>query len=144
MKNFILTTFLTLTVIYSNGQTQQDSISTIQQREKQVDKQVAIQQLDIPIYQLIPTTNYWTFIKLDSRNGKLWQVHFTISEDGYQGELILNSRSLIWDEKEINGRFTLYPTKNAYNFILLDQLSGTTYQVQWNNDEDKRFVSRIY
>mgnify|MGYP006080715531 CR=1 FL=1 len=144
MRNFVLTTFLTLTVIYSIGQTQQDSISTIQKIEKQVDKQVEIQQLDVPIYQLFPTTNYWTFIKLDTRNGKIWQVHFTISEDGYQGELILNSRSLIWDDKEISGRFTLYPSENNYNFILLDQLSGTTYQVQWNNDENKRFVSRIY
>ena len=49
-----------------------------------------------------------------------------------------------WDDKEIYGRFTLYPTNNRYNFILLDQLNGTTYQVQWHNERDKRFVSRIY
>ena len=97
----------------------------------------------MPIYKLFPTENYWTFLKLDTRNGKIWQVHFTIS-DGYHGELVLNSSSLIWDGKEINGRFNLYPTNNMYNFILLDQLNGKTYQVQWNNDENKRFVSRIY
>ena len=144
MRNFILTTFLILTVIYSFGQTQQDSINTIQKVEKQVDKQVEIQQLDVPIYQLFPTDNYWTFIKLDTRNGKIWQVHFTISKDGYEGERTLNSSSLIWDDKEVSGRFTLYPTENIYNFILLDQLNGKTYQVQWNNDINKRFVSRIY
>ena len=140
MRNFILISFLTLTFIHTYGQTEQDSISTIQETEKQVE----IQQLKVPIYKLFPTENYWTFIKLDTRNGKMWQVHFSISEDEYDGELILNSRSLLWDDKEINGRFTLYPTKNMYNFILLDQLNGTTYQVQWNNDENKRFVSRIY
>lgn len=144
MKNFILIYFLTLTFIHTYGQTEQDSIITIQKTEKLVEKQTKIQQLTVPSYKLFPTTNYWTFLKLDTRNGKIWQVHFTISKDGYEGELILNSSSLIWDDKEINGRFTLYPTENMYNFILLDQLNGTTYQVQWNNDENKRFVSRIY
>lgn len=143
-RNFILIALLTLTVVHSYGQTQQDSISKIQKVEKQVVKQAEIQLLEVPIYQLFPTENYWTFIKLDTRNGKMWQVHFTISEEGYEGELILNSRSLVWDDREINGRFTLYPTKNMYNFILLDQLNGETYQVQWNNDREKRFVSRIY
>ncbi|NHM01473.1 hypothetical protein G4D72_05025 [Flavobacterium sp. KDG-16] len=98
------------------------------------------------IYQLFPTQNMWTFIKLDTRNGKMWQVHFNISnDDGFQGELILNSYSLLYsDEQEIKGRFTLYKTENTYNFILLDQINGKTYQVQWNSDKEKRFVSRIY
>lgn len=135
--------FLTLIAIHSYGQIKQDSINPIQEIEKQVEKRTEIQKLEVPVYKLFPTENYWTFLKLDTRNGKIWQVHFTVS-DGYQGELILNSHSLIWDDKEINGRFNLYPTNNMYNFILLDQLYGTTYQVQWNNDENKRFVSRIY
>ena len=134
---FTLITLLTLFVLRSQGQTQQGSTSATQQIEKQVE---------VPIYQLFPTENYWTFIKLDTRNGKMWQVHFTISKDGYEGELILNSRSLVWTEEEgeINGRFTLYSTKNMYNFILLDQINGRTYQVQWNNDKEMRFVKRIY
>lgn len=97
------------------------------------------------VYQLFPTQNYWTFIKLDTRNGKMWQVHFTISKDGYEGEVVLNSNSLLLlGEEELKGRFTLYPTNNIYNFILLDQVNGKTYQVQWNSDIEKRFVSRIY
>ena len=139
------TRFLTLVVIfglfsfasYSQTQTQQDSTSIEKQEEDKV------LQIEVPIYKLFPTENYWTFIKLDTRNGKMWQVHFTIS-DGYQGELVLNSRSLVWTEEEVNGRFTLYPTKNMYNFILLDQVDGRTWQVQWNNDREKRFISRIY
>ncbi|MFK7755579.1 MAG: hypothetical protein AB8B53_01465 [Flavobacteriales bacterium] len=142
-KSFILTSFVCLSAIYSYGQIEQDSISTAQEVENPIEQKAEIQQLEVPIYKLFPTTNYWCFIKLDTRNGKMWQVHFTLSEEGYQGELILNSRSLVWD-KEINGRFTLYPTENMFNFILLDQFEGTTYQVQWNNDEDLRFVSRIY
>ncbi len=148
-KNFILITLLTFWALRSLGQTQQDSISTIQKdstnKIQQIEKKVEIQSIVVPIYKLYPTQNYWTFIKLDTRNGKMWQVHFTISNDGYEGELILNSNSLVsTKEEEVNGRFTLYPTNNIYNFILIDQIDGRTYQVQWNNEKDKRFVSRIY
>lgn len=149
VKIFILITLLTFFAISSQGQTKQDSISSIQQgstkKIQQTEKKVEIQPIEVQIYKLFPTQNYWTFIKLDTRNGKMWQVHFTISNDGYQGEVNLNSRSLIWTEEEdVNGRFTIYPTNNIYNFILLDQINGRTYQVQWNNEKDKRFVSRIY
>ena len=92
------------------------------------------------IYKLFPTQNYWTFIKLDTRNGKMWQVHFTVKEDGGRGELILNSIPLVDKEEEVNGRFTLYPTENMYNFLLLDQIDGYVYQVQWSMEEEYRGV----
>ncbi|QOG01185.1 hypothetical protein [Flavobacterium sp. MDT1-60] len=133
-RKFMLITLLILFVLPLQGQTPQNSTSATKQIEKQVEA---------PIYQLFPTENYWTFIKLDTRNGKMWQVHFTISEEGYEGELVLNSDSLVLTAEEINGRFTLYPTKNTYNFLLLDQMNGKTYQVQWNSAKEKRFVSRI-
>jgi hypothetical protein len=95
------------------------------------------------VYQLFPTKNYWTFIKLDTRNGKMWQVHFTVSEDGGQGEIELNSIPLVSMEKEINGRFTLYPTENIYNFLLLDQIDGTVYQVQWSMEAKNRGIVLI-
>ena len=148
-RNFILITLLTFFALISKGQTQKDSLISIQpdsiKKIQQIEKKAEIQPIDVPIYKLFPTQNYWTFIKLDTRNGKMWQVHFTISNEGYEGELVLNPNSLVWTEEEqINGRFTLYSTNNIYNFILLDQINGKTYQVQWNNDKDKRFVSRLY
>lgn len=42
-----------------------------------------------------------------------------------------------------NGRFKLYPTDNDFNFIMLDVISGESYQVQWNNDKDYRFIERF-
>ena len=135
MKTRILTLTFVLFTIVSFGQNQLKTTNTTQQ--KQISENA--------IYQLFPTDNYWTFIKLDTRNGKMWQVHFTISSDGYEGEQILNSDSLLMsDEAEVSGRFNLYPTNNIYNFILLDQVNGKTYQVQWNSEKEKRFVSRIY
>ena len=41
------------------------------------------------------------------------------------------------------GRYELYPTQNMYNFILLDQIDGDTYQVQWGMDENNRMLMKI-
>ena len=149
MKNmntnkFILFSFLILTAINSYGQIEQDSISTVQEIEKQVEKKTEIQQLEVPVYKLFPTENTWASLKLNTRNGKIWQVHFSISKDSFEGTLSINSYSLVLPEEEMNGRFNLYPTDNMYNFILLDQVNGNTYKVQWHNDDDKRFIRRIY
>jgi len=32
---------------------------------------------EIAIYKLFPTENIWTFIKLNTRNGKMWQVQWS-------------------------------------------------------------------
>ena len=135
MRNVILIVFLTLTVVHSYGQTRIDSASTTALIEKQIE---------VPTYQLFPTENTWALIKLNTRNGKIWQVHYSISADGFEGELSINRYSLVLPEDEINGRFTLYPTQNMFNFILLDQIDGKTWQVQWNNDADNRLIHRIY
>jgi len=142
LRNIILISFLTLTTVYSYGQIEQDSIVTIKEVEKQVEKKPEIKQLEVPIYKLFPTENTWALIKLNTRNGKIWQVHYSISND-FEGELPINRYSLVLPEEEINGRFTLYPTPNMYNFILLDQIEGSTWKVQWNNERDKRFMRRI-
>ena len=142
LRNIILISFLTLTTFYSYRQIEQDSIVTIKKVEKQVEKKPEIKQLEVPIYKLFPTENTWALIKLNTRNGKIWQVHYSISND-FEGELPINRYSLVLPEEEINGRFTLYPTPNMYNFILLDQIDGSTWKVQWNNERDKRFMRRI-
>ncbi|GHV14320.1 hypothetical protein FACS1894179_10030 [Bacteroidia bacterium] len=137
MRTRFLTLILLFFLLVSHSQAQQDSIKS----NKNVQAHDRILQLEVPIYKLFPTENYWTFIKLDTRNGKMWQV----SNDGDEGVQILNSRSLVrTEEDEINGRFTLYPTENKYNFLLLDQISGRTYQVQWDNDSYERFVTPIF
>jgi hypothetical protein len=94
------------------------------------------------IYQIFPTQNIWTFIKLDSRNGKMWQIQFDVN-GGNRGETPLNLLPLISEENEVKGRFTLYPTQNIYNFILLDQIDGKVYQVQWSMKEENRGVILI-
>jgi len=134
MKTKIFTLIFTFFAINSFAQSQTEQRAIIQQR--QISENAT--------YQLFPTQNYWTFIKLDTRNGKMWQVHFSIKDDNNTGELVLNSLPLVFDEeKEVNGRFTLYPTENIYNFLLLDQIDGLVYQVQWSVDSDKRGIVSV-
>ena len=96
-------------------------------------------------YRLFPTQNMWTFLKLDTMTGKIWQVQFSVKGDDYRFESVLSSVDITETmklEKKI-GRFTLYSTQNTYNFVMLDQIDGYTYQVQWNGDWENRFILPI-
>ena len=97
---------------------------------------------NVPAFQLFPTTNMWTFLKLDTRNGQIWQVQYDIQGDDRM-EVILNDKALASDKEAENGRFTLYPTKNIYTFILLDQHDGRMWQAQWSIEADQRFIIPI-
>lgn len=92
-------------------------------------------------YRLFATKNMYTFIKLNTRNGKLTQIQWG-TENKYRFESILSDIPLVNPEDEKNGRFFLYPTTNIYNLILLDQISGKSWQVQWGK-ADERMVMPI-
>ena len=93
-------------------------------------------------FRLFATKNLYTFIKLDTRNGKMWQVQWSTGDDILQVPLSLTP--LVSKNEEKVGRFFLYPTINTYNFILLDQVDGRVWQVQWNTEEKSRLVVPIY
>ena len=94
-------------------------------------------------YRLFSTKNIYTFIKLDTRNGKMWQVQWSTKGNEYRFETVLSDISRVNEGEEKNGRFFLYPTTNIYNFVLLDQMDGRTWQVQWSLEEEDRMVIRI-
>ena len=91
-------------------------------------------------YKLFPTENMWTFLKLDTRNGLIWQVQYTIKDDSFRGEVELNDTPLAVGGEAENGRFTLYPTKNMFTFILLDQKNGKMWQTQWSMEDGNRGI----
>ena len=93
-------------------------------------------------FRLFQTNNRWTFLKLDTRTGEI--KHDQYSTDGEAMQYDLNSIPLAEGEDAKPGRFFLYPTENTFNFILLDQIDGRVWQVQWNIDRDKRGIWRIY
>lgn len=93
------------------------------------------------VYRLIPTHYISTFIKLDTRNGQLWQLQW--GTDKKKSLQPLSLQSLVPAGQAKSGRFFLYPTADAYTFILVDQLDGRTWQVTWSEKPEKRAVSSI-
>lgn len=90
-------------------------------------------------YLLYPTSNIYTFIKLDTRNGKIWQVQYSMDENEF--EVVLNDRELVSNGQP--GQFALYPTTNNWTFLLLDTINGDVWHVQWSQDSNNRGIIPI-
>jgi len=90
-------------------------------------------------YRLFNTQNIYTLLKLDTREGLIWQVQW--GDKAHRFVVPLNLVELALGTGK-PGRFTLYPTSNIYTFILLDQETGSTWYVQWGK-ADERFVVPI-
>lgn len=98
---------------------------------------------DSPAYELYRPDNMWTFLKLETSTGKIWQVQYAVG-DGDAFQVVLNDISLAFDGMETAGRFKLHPTDNMYNFLLLDTQTGNVWQAQWSQNPDNRGVIPIY
>ena len=98
---------------------------------------------DAPTFKLYKTQNMWVFIKLNTQTGRMKMVQYSINDDVDRGEFDLNIINLAVGKKKINGRFTLIPTENMWNFILLDQIDGDVWQVQWSFEPRNRGVIKI-
>ena len=92
-------------------------------------------------FKLYKTQNMWTFLKLNTSTGQIWQVQYSTKGDEYRFETPLSLDIL--NSSGVNGRFELYPTENIYNFILLDTFDGGSYQIQWSGDAENRFLIPI-
>ena len=69
-------------------------------------------------------------------------VQYGLSETP-QLENFIPYSNFLNEDNSWNGRFELYPTKNMFNFIMIDTYNGDTYQVQWNTSEEYRFATPI-
>ncbi len=133
MKTIIFFLLISFSAMNASGQVELNQ-SAINQNERANS---------IPVtYRLYPTQNMRIFIKLNTRNGKMWLVQFDL-EDENRFETYLNILPLAEKNKEVDNRFTLYSTQNFWTFILLDQIDGRTWQVQWSFEPENRFVIPI-
>ncbi len=94
-------------------------------------------------YKLYPTENIYTLLQLDTKTGKIEQVQWSLDSDN-EGSLSINSDDLTFGYGYGSGSFELYPTKNMYQFILLDKTSGRKWHIQWGMEASKRWIRRIY
>jgi hypothetical protein len=129
MRKLFFLTIITLTTISSYAQSTSDTPSQNISTDSNVE------------YRLFGTKNMYTFIKLNTKNGQMWQAQWSTKGNEFETPLSLITRVTKEDEK--NGRFFLYPTTNIYNFILLDQIDGRVWQVQWSAEPNDRIVLPI-
>lgn len=95
---------------------------------------------DARLYELYPTQNIYTFLKLNTKTGQITQLQYAISANDDRMELNVNSTAFIDESLSEEGRFKLYPTQNIYNFLLLDTLTGRVWQVQWSSIDANRGI----
>lgn len=93
----------------------------------------------VPGYKLFPTTNMWIFLKLDTSKGLVSMVQYSM-EDKNRLEIPINYIPFASGADAIPGRFNLYATQNMWTFILLDEVDGRTWQVQWSTDGKEGIV----
>lgn len=103
--------------------------------------QIVYEDAEPKLYRLYPTQNIWTFIKLNTSNGEMTQVQFSMDDNRMESPLL--DYPLVYGDDVQVGRFALYPTQNIWTFILLDQIDGDTYQVQWSTSPENRGVLPI-
>ena len=84
-------------------------------------------------------------MKLDTRTGQIWMVQYSVEKSTSAFTWTIDDTPLDDATTENIGRFTLYPTANRFNYILLDQFTGKTWQVQYSFDkQENNFRIRIF
>ena len=94
-------------------------------------------------FKMYPTENIYNLLELDTQTGRIWQVQWNL-DGGYEGSSVINDNELNYGTSYSSGSYELYPTKNMYQFILLDKTDGRTWHVQWGHKKTERWIRRIY
>lgn len=92
-------------------------------------------------FKLYPTENIYNFLQLDTKTGKIDVVQWSLDEEK-EFSVTLNGDDLSLLDA-VSGTFELYPTKNIYQFILLDKVTGRKWHVQWGFEDSKRWIRKM-
>lgn len=105
-------------------------------------EQIGIAQSIKDRYKLYQTENIYTLLQLDTETGKIEQVQWSL-EYKNEGSININSEDLTYGKKNKSASFELYPTKNMYQFILIDKCDGRKWHVQWGMKDDMRWIRKM-
>lgn len=94
-------------------------------------------------YKLYQTENIYTLLQLDTKTGQIDQVQWSLNSEN-EGSIAINSEDLTYGFGSGSNCFELYPTKNMYQFILLNKTNGMKWHVQWGMKDKERWIRRIY
>ena len=162
MKHLRFTLFLIFIFLSIGGfaQTKTPTIHKPSKHETVVDSLLAkidtlmminnqlLEHLDIDLslknrYKLYQTENIYTFLQLDTKTGQIKQVQWSLDSDK-EGSVTINDDDLSYGYGYGSGSFELYPTKNMYQFVLLDKTDGRKWHVQWGMEYGNRWIRRIF
>ena len=93
-------------------------------------------------YKLYQTENIYILLQLDTKTGKIKILQWSLDSDK-ELTVVLNDVDLTLGYGHGSGTFELYPTKNMYQFILLDKTDGRMWHVQWGTESSKQWIRRI-
>lgn len=94
-------------------------------------------------YKLYQTDNIYNLLELDTKTGIIKIVQWSL-ESEEEFSVYINEKDLSYGIDYGSGCFELYPTKNMYQFILLDKSDGRKWHVQWGHKKTERWIRRIY
>ena len=91
---------------------------------------------------MFATQNMWTFILLDSYNGRLWQVQYSTQDLDNLFCFPINKNELV----ENNERcvFSIQPLTSMYQYYLINDNTGDMWKFQWSTKgDDYRWIERF-
>ena len=115
------------------------SLSIIKMWAEQIEKDLSLKQR----YKLYQTENIYTFLQLDTKTGIVKQVQWSLDSDN-EGTITINGDDLTRGYGDGSNTFELYPTKNMYQFILLNKCTGDKWHIQWGMERENRWIRKIY
>lgn len=145
MKNFAFLLLCSCTLLFTSCNNHGSGSKELSHKDSLLFEQLKVfqDQLRESPFKLYATKNIYTFLELNTATGQIWIVQWsTKGGEQFRYDLDDNIRTAKEDEL-ICGRFELYPTENIYNFILLDNLTGNCWQVQWSFEKEQRMVIPI-
>ena len=94
-------------------------------------------------YKLYQTENIYNLLQLDTKTGMIKIVQWSL-DSTEEFSTYINDTDLSYGFDYGSGCFELYPTKNMYQFILIDKSDGRKWHVQWGHKKAERWIRRIY
>lgn len=94
-------------------------------------------------FKLYPTENIYNFLELDTKTGRVWQLQWDM-DSGNEGGLPIVDFDLVSEEDSYGSNvFELYPTKNIFQFILVNKVNGQAWHLQWGMEDTNRWVRKM-
>lgn len=93
-------------------------------------------------FQMFSTQNMWTFILLDSYNGRLWQVQYSTQDLDELFCIPINEHKLDPDNEKCT--FSIQPLISMYQYYLINDATGDMWKFQWSTKgNDYRWIEKL-